>query len=96
VRALKTNLFLPVPSRAAKVIGSGVVEARVDAGSIGQVVAFIAGSARSGHGVDALAKIGGHHTDFVDVEDPSFGALQANLIVPVPQAATGVGRSGVV
>jgi hypothetical protein len=60
-----------------------------------QIVAFVAGSTISIIGVSpALIRDG--DTDFLRVEDPSIGAFQANLIVPVPSSTAQIGRLSVV
>ena len=40
--------------------------------------------------------VGDGNADFVSIEDPVFGAGKADLVVPVPGGASGVGGLGVV
>jgi hypothetical protein len=42
------------------------------------------------------ALIRDRHTDFVGVENPSLGAGDTDLVIPVPNTASGIGRLGVV
>ena len=89
-------LIFPVPSGTSEVGRSGVVGRRVNTLSFNEVVSFITSSAVSGGLVKGSAEIGSGNTDFVSIENPSFGAGKADLVVPVPSGTSGVGRLGIV
>ena len=40
--------------------------------------------------------VGDGNANFVSIEDPVFGAGEADLVVPVPGGASGVGGLGIV
>ena len=60
-----------------------------------QIVSFEAGGAITGS-VVSFALVRNRNADLVGVEDPSVGALQADLICPVPGSTSGISRLGVV
>ena len=77
----------PIPSSTARISRLGVVEVREDALSFLEVISLEALSAVTVHSVSfALVRDG--NADFVGIEDPVFGAGEADLIVPVPGGAS--------
>ena len=94
-RAGKADLVVPVPGSTATVSGLGVVEIREETSAIDKVVSLEAGGTSTAF-VMALALIRHRHADFVSIENPVFGAGEADLVVPVPGGAATVSGLGVV
>jgi hypothetical protein len=72
-----------------------IVGGREDTLSIGKVITLVAGKAVSA-GIMGGALVRYSNADFVGVEDPSVGALKADLVVPVPGSAAEISWVGVV
>jgi hypothetical protein len=95
LRAHETHLVVPVPLSAAGVSGLGAVGGRKGANSILEVVALEAGQTETS-GIVGFALIADGYADLFVVEDPTVGASKADLIVPVPDRASYIGRLGAV
>jgi hypothetical protein len=85
--AFQADLVVPVPSSAAEIGGLGVVTIGENALSVFEVVSLEAGEAGTGI-VVSFAEIGNSNTNFLVVEGPSVGALEAGLVVPVPSSTS--------
>jgi hypothetical protein len=94
-RAFQAFLVVPVPGSAAQIRRLGVVGVRKDALSVFEVVSFEAGEAVSVFSVGS-AVVRNSNANSVSIEDPSAGAGQTFLIVPVPGSAARVSGFGVV
>jgi hypothetical protein len=88
-------LVVPVPGGAARISRLGVVEVREEALSVLEVVSLEAGNTGTSI-VVGLALIGNSNTDFVSIESPSVGALQADLVEPIPGSASRISGLSVV
>ncbi len=93
--ASEAFLAVPVPGSAADVGGVSIVEIGEDAGTVLEVVSIEAGEASTTVIVRG-ALIGDRHADLISIENPVLGAGKADLIVPVPGSASGIGGLGVV
>jgi hypothetical protein len=91
----EADLIVPVPSTASGIGGVGVVGGREDTGTVLEVIALEAGEAGT-IAVVGSALVRDRGADFVGVENPSVGAGEADLVVPVPSTAAGVSGVGVV
>ena len=88
-------MLFPVPSSTSKIRWASIVEFRKHALSFLKVISFIARCAVS-IGSVCLAEIGNWDTNFLGIENPSVGAGEADLLVPVPGSTSGIGGLGVV
>jgi hypothetical protein len=95
VRASQADLVVPVPGSTAEVGRLGVVGGAEDASSVAEVVTLEASGTVTVGGM-SFALIRDSDALLVSVENPSFGALEADLIVPVPSSASEVRGGGVV
>ena len=80
-RALKAKLLVPVPSSAADI--GNLLSGSEDTFSVVQVVSSIARKT-SASAIESVALIRDRNTYFIGIENPIVGALQTNLLVPVP------------
>jgi hypothetical protein len=87
VRALKANLFVPIPSSASNV--RNLLNRGKWASSVLQVVSFVAGDTGSAL-IKGCALIRYWDTDIIAVENPVVWALKTDLLVPVPWGASNV------
>ena len=87
----KTHLVVPIPGSASRIGGVFVVGIRENTGTFLKIVSLEAGQAVSGIVVgSALIRNGG--ANLVGIEGPSFGADEADLIVPIPSSTTRIRR----
>jgi hypothetical protein len=91
VGAFQADLVGPVPGSTAEVGRLGVVGGAEDASSVAEVVTLEASGTVTVGGV-SFALIRDSDALLVSVENPSFGALEADLIVPVPSGASDIRR----
>jgi hypothetical protein len=94
-RALKADLVEPIPGSAARVSGLCVVEVREEALSVLEIVSEIACKAVSAIFV-SFTLISNRDANLVSIGEPSAGAFQADLVVPVPSSAAEIGGLGIV
>jgi len=94
-RAGQTFLVIPVPSSASGISGLGVIRVREQTFSVLEVVPLVAGDAISVVSC-GIALIRNREANFLLIENPSLRALQTDLVVPVPDPASGISRLGVV
>lgn len=96
VRAFQANLIFPIPSTATKISRTGIVEVREDTLSFLKIIPFITRSTISTLSINALAKIRRGDANFFVIEYPSFRALEANLVVPIPKTTARVSRLSII
>ena len=96
VRAFQTNLIFPIPGSATEISRTGIVEVREDTLSFLKIIPFIARSTISTLSINALAKIRRGDANFFVIEYPSFRALEANLVVPIPKTTARVSRLSII
>lgn len=87
-RAFKTNSTLP--SAAARISGGSYVGRRVKAGSVDQIVAFVAGEAEPINGIPGPAFIINSLADAIGVEESPLGACLASVCPPFGAVWVGV------
>ena len=85
-------MVVPIPGSAARVSRLSVVGVGVEALSILEVIALIAGQAGT-FGVSCGALIRNGNADLFIIECPSLRASKADLIFPVPVSAAEIGRA---
>ncbi len=95
LRAGKADLTVPVPGSTSRVGGVSVVVGREDAGTFLKIVSLEAGSAGTAVVVGS-ALIRDRGANLIGIEDPSIGAGEANLVIPIPGGTAGVGGMSIV
>ena len=88
IRALDTNLLVPVPGGTADI--RNFLDGGEDTGTIDEVVSLVASNAGTLL-VVSVALIRDWDTDTVVVQDPVVGALETGSFVPIPGGASYIG-----
>ena len=88
-RALKAHLIIPVPGSTSEVTWLGIVGFREGTSSVFKVISLEAFRASSIL-VMFSTKIRNRDANFLGVEDPAIGALQADVVVPIPSSTSEV------